>query len=118
MNTVVRMDVQADPNEARAGRVAARHAHLLATDAQYRKAMPLESIGELKKNFALRSANLMASVMEAYAERPAVGRRAFRIVTDAASWTALPAAARQLRNTDLSRAVVGGSRAREPLGAR
>ena len=85
MNTVVRMDVQADPNQARAERVAQRHAELLATDAQYRDAMPLESVGELKKNFALRSSQLMQAVMEAYADRPAVGRRAHRIVRDAAS---------------------------------
>lgn len=85
MNTVVRMDVQADPNQARGERVAARHAALLATDTQYRAAMPLESLGELKKNFALRSSQMMQAVMEAYADRPAVGRRAFRIVVDPAS---------------------------------
>ena len=49
MSTVVRTDVQADPNQARGERVAARHATLLATDPQYQAAMPLESLSELRK---------------------------------------------------------------------
>jgi fatty acid CoA ligase FadD9 len=83
MNTVVRMDVVADTDQQRAERVAARHARLLATDASYRAAMPLEPVGEAKKNFALRSSQMLAMVMETYADRPAVGRRAHRVVTDA-----------------------------------
>jgi fatty acid CoA ligase FadD9 len=83
MNTVVRMDVGAEKDETRAARVTARHERLLATDPQYRAAMPLESIGQLKKDPAVRMAQLVAAVMEACADRPALGRRATRIVTDA-----------------------------------
>ena len=85
MNTVVLMDVQADPNEARAERVAARHARLLATDAQYRSRDAARVDRRTQEGLRAALPNLMASVMEAYAERPAVGRRAFRIVTDAAT---------------------------------
>ena len=72
MNTVVRMDVGIDTDAARRQRVDARHRRLLASDAQYRDAMPQESIAPLKKNPALRSAELMAAVMGAYADRPAL----------------------------------------------
>src|SRR5215203_4859621 len=82
MNTVVRMDVIADSDRTRAERVARRHAALLETDPQYRNSMPLESVGELKSNPSLRSSQLMQSVMQAYADRPAVGRRACRTVSD------------------------------------
>ena len=83
MNTaVVNMDVGAERNAVRAERVTARHERLLATDAQYRAAMPLEAVGERKKDPAVRMGQLIATVMETYAARPALGRRATRIVTD------------------------------------
>lgn len=82
MDTVVRMDVQADPNQLRGERVAARHAALLELDPQYRNAMPAESIGSLKSDPNVRAAQLMHAVMETYADRPAVARRAFEIVRD------------------------------------
>ena len=86
MSTVVRMDVQADPNQAR-GRARRRTPCDLAGDRPSVPGCDAARVtrSELKKNFALRSSQLMQAVMEAYAERPAVGRRAHRIVTDAAS---------------------------------
>jgi fatty acid CoA ligase FadD9 len=78
------MDVGPDNDAARGARVTARHERLLATDPQYRAAMPLESIGELKKDPRVRMGQLIAAVMEAYADRPALGRRATTILTDPA----------------------------------
>jgi len=84
MNTVVRMDLGADDDAVRTARVTARHERLVATDSQYRAAMPLEAIGQLKKDSTVRMGQLIAAVMEACADRPALGRRATAIQTDSA----------------------------------
>ena len=52
----------ADLNEARAQRLGARHERLMAEDAQYRAAMPLEAMTLAKKDPAVRMAQLMAGM--------------------------------------------------------
>ncbi|MER8115876.1 carboxylic acid reductase [Streptomyces sp. NPDC094031] len=69
----------ADELEARAGR---RSAHLYATDTQFRDTAPLDTVSEAIRRPGLPLAALVATVMEAYADRPALGERATEPFTD------------------------------------
>lgn len=59
--------------------VAGRLRELLATDAQFRDAMPHESVIEAKMRPGLGLAQIVAACMEGYSERPALAQRAFRV---------------------------------------
>ncbi|WP_030886632.1 AMP-binding protein [Streptomyces sp. NRRL F-5053] len=59
-----------------------RSAHLYATDAQFRATAPLDAVSEAVRSPGLPLAALVATVREAYADRPALGARATRTVTD------------------------------------
>ncbi|MFB7629568.1 carboxylic acid reductase [Streptomyces sp. NPDC056149] len=59
-----------------------RSAHLYATDAQFRDTAPLDAVTEAIGRPGLPLADLVATVMEAYADRPALGERATEPVTD------------------------------------
>lgn len=59
-----------------------RSAHLFATDAQFRATAPLDAVSEAVRSPGLPLAALVATVREAYADRPALGARATRTVTD------------------------------------
>lgn len=85
MSTAVRMDRVTDTNQERAQRVAARHERALASDPQYRAAMPPEAVAPLKKDPTVRMGQIISAVMEACADRPALGFRATQVVTDAAT---------------------------------
>ncbi|MFD9792504.1 thioester reductase domain-containing protein [Streptomyces sp. NPDC059070] len=63
-------------------RTAVRTAHLYATDAQFRDTAPLEDVSAAIRRPGLPLAALVATVMEAYADRPALGERATEAVTD------------------------------------
>ncbi|MFF8786043.1 carboxylic acid reductase [Streptomyces sp. NPDC015125] len=63
-------------------RTAERSAHLYATDPQFRGAAPLEAVTEAIRRPGLPLADLVATVMEGYADRPALGERATEPVTD------------------------------------
>jgi fatty acid CoA ligase FadD9 len=76
----VRLTV-AKPNE----QTSARIAELAAADAQFRAAMPIQSVNEAKLRPELGLAQIAALVMEAYAERPALAQRATELVTDRAT---------------------------------
>ncbi|QHC32985.1 carboxylic acid reductase [Streptomyces sp. HF10] len=69
----------ADELDARARR---RGAHLYATDAQFRDTAPLDTVTEAIRRPGLPLAALVATVMEAYADRPALGERATEPFTD------------------------------------
>ena len=58
---------------------------LIATDAQFRAALPIASVNEAKLRPDLGLAQVVALIMEAYAARPALARRATEIVTDPAT---------------------------------
>lgn len=58
-----------------------RSAHLFATDAQFRATAPLDAVSEAVRSPGLPLAALVATVREAYADRPALGERATRTVT-------------------------------------
>ncbi|MBZ4320841.1 carboxylic acid reductase [Streptomyces huiliensis] len=59
-----------------------RSARLYATDAQFRDTAPLDAVTEAIRCPGLPLADLVATVMEAYADRPALGERATEPVTD------------------------------------
>ncbi|MFE7659319.1 carboxylic acid reductase [Streptomyces celluloflavus] len=61
---------------------ARRSAHLYATDPQFRGAAPLDAVTEAIRRPGLPLADLVDTVMEAYADRPALGERATEPVTD------------------------------------
>ncbi|MGI5341693.1 carboxylic acid reductase [Streptomyces sp. CA-181903] len=63
-------------------RTEGRSARLYATDAQFRVTAPLDSVTEAVRRPGLPLAELMTTVMEAYADRPALGERATEPVTD------------------------------------
>ncbi|MFF4818533.1 carboxylic acid reductase [Kitasatospora sp. NPDC001309] len=74
-----RSHLPADELDARTDR---RSTHLYATDAQFRDAAPLDAVTEAIRRPDLPLADLVATVMEAYADRPALGERATEQVTD------------------------------------
>ncbi len=63
-------------------RLAQRRERLYATDEQFRATRPDEKVAEAARRPGLRIAEVMATVMEGYADRPALGERAREAVTD------------------------------------
>ncbi|MEU1329605.1 carboxylic acid reductase [Streptomyces sp. NPDC005865] len=63
-------------------RTGRRGAHLYATDEQFRATAPLDAVTEAVRRPGLPLAALVATVMEAYADRPALGERATESFTD------------------------------------
>jgi hypothetical protein len=63
---------------------AARIKRISAEDAQFRDAFPLAAVSQAKRRPGLRLAEIVQIVMEGYADRPALGRRAYELATDAA----------------------------------
>ena len=69
-------------NSTREERFARRLQGLYANDAQFAAAKPSAAIAEAIKQPDLPLARLIQTVMEGYADRPALGQRAVRFVTD------------------------------------
>jgi fatty acid CoA ligase FadD9 len=69
------------PNE----QIATRIAELAAIDAQFQAALPIQSVSEARLRPGLGLAQIVALVMEAYADRPALAQRAVELITDPAS---------------------------------
>jgi fatty acid CoA ligase FadD9 len=65
-----------------AARIAAHVAKLCASDTQFRDAMPIPAISEARNRSELGLAQIMATCLEPYADRPALARRATEPVTD------------------------------------
>ncbi|MFH9424045.1 carboxylic acid reductase [Streptomyces sp. NPDC017529] len=70
------------PTAQLGARTAQRSTHLYATDPQFRDAAPLDAVSEAIRRPGLPLADLVATVMEGYADRPALGERATEPVTD------------------------------------
>ena len=68
--------------ETRDERLARRIADLYATDQQFADARPSEAITAAIEQTGLRLPQLVRTVMEGYADRPALGQRAVRFVND------------------------------------
>ena len=76
----------ATPTDApRADPLASRIEKLRARDPEFRAAFPLESVVAAKRRPGARLAEIVQTVMEGYADRPALGRRASELVTDPVS---------------------------------
>ncbi len=65
--------------------IATRMKELVASDEQFRAALPLATVNEAKLKPELGLAQIMATCLEAYADRPALGQRATELVTDPAT---------------------------------
>ena len=70
------------PVDTREERLARRIADLYATDQQFADAQPSEAITAAIDQTGLRLPQLVRTVMEGYADRPALGQRAVRFVND------------------------------------
>ena len=68
--------------DTREERLARRIADLYATDQQFAEARPSEAITAAINQPGLRLPQLVRTVMEGYADRPALGQRAVRFVND------------------------------------
>ena len=68
--------------DSREERLARRIADLYATDQQFADARPSEAITAAIDQPGLRLSQLVRTVMEGYADRPALGQRAVRFVND------------------------------------
>ncbi len=66
-------------------RLGRRRERLYAQDEQFRAARPDESVAEAARRPGLRIAEVMATVMQGYADRPALGHRARELVTEPAT---------------------------------
>jgi fatty acid CoA ligase FadD9 len=86
MAFVGRSDVK-DPGAAQDQweRLSRRRERLYAEDAQFRNTKPDEQIAAAARAPGLRIAEVMATVLQGYAGRPALGQRAREIVTDPAT---------------------------------
>lgn len=71
--------------DTREGRLARRIAHLYSTDRQFAAARPDENVSAALDAPGIRLAEIVRTVMTSYADRPAVGQRAVRIVEDPAT---------------------------------
>src|SRR6201998_3583685 len=66
-------------------RVARRRERLYADDEQFRNTKPDEQIAVAARAKRLRIAEVMATVLQGYASRPALGQRAREVITDPAT---------------------------------
>jgi len=72
-------------DQGREQRLAARLADLLANDRQFRAAAPHADVQAAIEHPGLPLSRIVATVMEGYADRPALGQRAREPVTDSAT---------------------------------
>ncbi|MBO0676635.1 carboxylic acid reductase [Mycolicibacterium sp. S2-37] len=73
--------------DGRDTRLEQRIADLYATDPQFAAARPDPAVGEAVDQPGIRLSDMVRIIMEAYADRPALGRRAVEYVTDATGRT-------------------------------
>jgi fatty acid CoA ligase FadD9 len=87
MTTSVESEMTNPPglSGTRAERRATRIAHLYASDFQFRAAKPLPSVIDAARRPGLRLAPILQTLVEGYADRPALGQRARELVLDPAT---------------------------------
>jgi fatty acid CoA ligase FadD9 len=68
--------------DTREERLASRTADLYATDQQFAEAQPSEAISAAIEQPGLRLPQIVQTVLDGYADRPALGQRAAQLVTD------------------------------------
>jgi fatty acid CoA ligase FadD9 len=89
MTSDERQDIEGLPalggTRAREQQLGGRVADLYADDPQFRAAEPIRAVIEAARRPGLRLAPTLQTLMEGYAERPALGQRARELVTDPAT---------------------------------
>ncbi|MFI7000794.1 carboxylic acid reductase [Nocardia sp. NPDC050175] len=73
--------------DTRDERLKSRIAQLFADDEQVKAALPLDAVSAAAREPGLRVAQVIDTVMQGYADRPALGQRAFELATDDATGT-------------------------------
>jgi len=73
------------PTDTREERLARRISDLYATDPQFAAARPSETVAQAIEAPELRLPQIIQTVIDGYADRPALGQRAVQFVTDAAT---------------------------------
>jgi fatty acid CoA ligase FadD9 len=73
------------PTDTREERLARRISDLYATDPQFAAARPSETVAQAIEGPELRLPQIIQTVIDGYADRPALGQRAVQFVTDAAT---------------------------------
>src|SRR6478672_9542603 len=71
--------------DTREARLARRISGLYATDQQFADARPNEAVATALESSELRLPQIIQTVIDGYAHRPALGQRAVEFVTDAAT---------------------------------
>ena len=104
--------------DTREERLARRIADLYATDQQFADARPSEAITAAIDQTGLRLPQLVRTVMEGYADRPALAQRAVRVRQRPADRPHLGRAAAPVRDHQLPRAVGPRRRDRDRSGRR
>lgn len=74
----------------RAQRQMDRIAHLYASDSQFRAAKPLPAVIDAARRPGLRLSQILLTLVEGYADRPALGQRAHELVLDPATGRSTP----------------------------
>ena len=106
------------PVDTREERLARRIADLYATDQQFADARPSEAITAAIDQTGLRLPQLVRTVMEGYADRPALGQRAVRFVNDGETGRTSVELLPTVRDDHLPRAVGPRRRDRNRSGRR
>jgi fatty acid CoA ligase FadD9 len=73
------------PTDTREQRLARRIADLYTTDQQFADARPSEAVARAIETPELRLTQIVQTVLDGYADRPALGQRAVEFVTDAST---------------------------------
>ena len=76
---------QPQDNDSLMKSAMARAAELIETDPEARAATPKPEVSEANNASGLRPIDILAKACEAYADRPALGQRAYEIVENGAS---------------------------------
>jgi fatty acid CoA ligase FadD9 len=79
------MTTEAADIETRDGRHARRIEEIYATDQQVHDARPVDSVSDAARRPGLRLAKIVQTVLEGYADRPALGQRAYELTHDRAT---------------------------------
>ena len=102
----------------RADRLARRVADLYASDPQFQGADPIPEVIEAVRRPGLRLAPLLQTLLEGYADRPALGQRARELTMDPATGRTSANLLPRFETHKLPRPVGARERARQRLAAR
>ena len=105
-------------SEATGDRRARRVAELFASDPQFRGAQQLPAVIEAARRPGVRLAPMLATLVDGYGDRPALGQRGREVTTDPATGQPRRRLLPEFDTTTYARAVVAGRAPSPPHGAR